>query len=114
LFAGRKQNVELALRWMRRDRMSQPQQLICDSGHCGDHRHYPAPMTLRLEDSLRHVRNSLRCSYRSAAVFLNYQGHVGMQVKTDLITVTRSGVEAVTQRTRSARPGFSSRDSAQS
>src|SRR6476619_4430120 len=99
---------------MRRDGMSQPQQVISDSSHCGDHRHYPAPLTLCIEDSLRHVRNSFRCSYRSAAVFLNYQAHVGMQVKTNLITVIPRGVEAVTQRTKSAMPGIPSRDSMQS
>src|SRR4029077_3855400 len=59
--------------------MSQPDQLISDSGHCGDYCHYPAALALRLEDSLRHVTNSFRCSNGSAAIFLNHQAHVEME-----------------------------------
>src|SRR4029077_17927944 len=59
--------------------MSQPDQLISDSGHCGDYCHYPAALALRLEDSLCHVTNSFRCSDGSAAIFLNHQAHVEME-----------------------------------
>src|SRR6476659_347747 len=59
--------------------MSQPKQFISRSGHCGNYRNYPAALALRVEDSLRHVANSFRCSHGCAAIFLNYQAHVEME-----------------------------------
>src|SRR5215211_2887507 len=60
--------------------MSQPEQIISDSGHCRDYCDYPAALALRLENSLRHVTNSFRCSNGSAAIFLNHQTHVQMEL----------------------------------
>src|SRR6266480_2495771 len=73
--------VDLPLGWLRGDGMSEAQQLVSHSGHCGDYRHYPAALALCLEDPLRHVTNSFRRSNGSAAVFLNYQAHV--QIETN-------------------------------
>jgi hypothetical protein len=64
--------------------VSQPEQVIGDASHCRDYRHYPAALALCLEYSLRHVTNSFRCSNGSAAVFLNYQAHVDMNVKNKI------------------------------
>jgi hypothetical protein len=61
---------------VRRGGVSQPEQVIGDSSHCRDNRHYSAALALCLEDSLCHVTNSFRCSNGSAAVFLNHQTHV--------------------------------------
>src|SRR5205814_5053688 len=63
--------------------MSQPEQLVSDSAHCRDYRHYPAALALRLEDSLRHVTNSFRSSNGSAAIFLNHQAHVEIETNSN-------------------------------
>src|SRR5436190_23655053 len=63
--------------------MSQPQQLLSHSCHRRDYRHYPATLALCLEDSLRHVTNSFRCSNGSAAIFLNHQAHVEIETNAN-------------------------------
>jgi hypothetical protein len=58
----------------------EPEEFIGDSGHCGDYRYYPAALALCLEDPLGNVTDSFRCSNGSAAIFLNDQAHVQMEI----------------------------------
>ena len=68
------------LRWLRRDGVSESEQFIGDSGHCGDYGYYPAALALCLENPLRHVTNSVRCSNGSSAIFLYGQAHVQLEI----------------------------------
>src|SRR5215211_5654194 len=72
--------------------MSQSEQLVRDSGHCRDHRNYPAALALCFEDSLRYVTNSFRCSHRRATVFLNYQAHISETNPNEARTAILFGV----------------------
>src|SRR6266699_3820586 len=76
MFASREQDIEFALRWMRRNTACEFDQLVGHSRHGRDDRYNTATFSLRLNDSTRHVTNSLRSRYRSAAIFLNNQTHV--------------------------------------
>src|SRR5438874_11810577 len=76
MFAGCEQDIELALRWMRRHGVRELEQLIGYSRHGRDHCYNTTTFSLRLNDSTRHVTNSLRSRYRSATILLNNQTHV--------------------------------------
>ena len=63
--------------------MCEFEQVISDAGHRRDDRHDPAALALCLEESLRDVTDSFRCSNGSATIFLNYQTHVQMKINSN-------------------------------